>query len=97
MPNKCRFLITFEVNPNSIPSFENMLGTVQTELPKIEGCQNVAVFRHEDAKNKFTLLETWASIPLHQSHVARLQESGQWADIEEMLTSPPTGHYLFEF
>ena len=98
MPDKCQFLITFEVNPDSIPSFEDMLASVQTGLPKIEGCQSVNIFRHEDpANNKFTLLETWVSKPLHQAHVSRMQETGQWAEIEEMLVSPPTGHYLLAF
>ncbi len=95
MPDKCQFLITFEVNQNSISSFEDMLGSVQTELPKVEGCQNVNIFRHDDPEsNKFTLFETWDSKPLHQDHVVQMQESGQWAKIEKMLNRQPTGCYL---
>ena len=98
MPDNCQFLITFEVTPDNLAAFEDMLATVQTELPKTEGCQSVDIFRHEDpAENKFTLLETWASKPNHQAHVSRMQETGQWAGIEEMLATPPRGHYLLAF
>ncbi len=97
MPDKCYFLITFEVKPNSIPNFEDTLGSVQTELPKIKGCQSVIVFRHDNAANKFTLLEAWDSKPLHQAHLAQMQENGQWADLEEMLLRQPTGNYLLTF
>lgn len=98
MPDKCRFLITFDVNPDNIPKFENLLTSVQADLPKVEGCLNVDIFRHEGpAANRFTLLETWASKSLHQAHVARMQDSGQWANIEEMLAEPPAGHYLLAF
>jgi len=98
MPDKCQFLITFEVNQNSISSFEDMLGSVKIELPKVAGCQNVNIFRHDGPENnKFTLFETWDSKALHQDHVLRMQETGQWAEIEKMLTRQPTGCYLLTF
>jgi len=98
MPNTTQFLITFAVKPDRIPDFAAMLATVKTDLPNVDGCQSVRIFQHDtDAQDCFTLLETWDDKSLHQAHVARLQESGDWDTIEAMLATPPNGHYMQAF
>ncbi len=98
MPRIIQFLITFDVKPDRTPDFEALLSSVKTDLPKIEGCKGVRIFRHDEAApNSFTLLETWDAKSLHQAHVTRLQDKGDWATIEAMLTTPPQGHYLHAF
>ncbi len=98
MPKTIQFLITFDVKPDRTLDFIAMPTSVQTDLPKVEGCKDVRIFRHDEAApNSFTLLETWDTKPLHQAHVARLQDKGDWATIEAMLVAPPQGHYLRAF
>jgi len=95
MPNATQFLITFVLKPDRISDFQTMLATVKTDLPNVDGCQSVRIFQHDaDAQNTFTLLETWDTKLLHQAHVARLQESGDWDAIDAMLATPPNGHYM---
>ena len=95
MPKPIQFLITFMVKPDRMSDFETMLATVKSDLPNVDGCQTVRIFQHDGApQNSFTLLETWDNKSLHQAHVARMQSSGDWALIEQMLAAPPNGHYL---
>jgi len=98
MPNAIEFIITFDVKPDRTADFNALLASVQTDLPKIEGCKGVRIFRHAEAEQPtFTLLESWDDKSLHQAHVARLQESGDWDTIETMLAAPPNGHYMQAF
>lgn len=95
MSNATQFLITFVVKPTKISDFKAMLATVKADLPKVDGCQNLHIFQHENgAQDTYTLLETWDNNTLHQAHTARLQASGDWAVIEEMLSEPPNGAYM---
>ena len=95
MTTTTNFLITFVVKPNRAADFVDLLATLKTDLPKVDGCQSLRIFQQDDAtQNTFTLLETWDHKSMHQDHVARLQSSGDWAAIEAMLSAPPNGYYL---
>lgn len=98
MPNSIHFLITFEVKPNATIAFETMLTALKMELPNVEGCQSLRIFKHdEEAQSVFTLLETWDEKSLHQAHLTHLQDAGDWEKIEAMLVVAPTGQYLQAF
>lgn len=98
MSNLIHFLITFEIKPNATIAFETMLTALKVELPNVEGCQGLRIFKHdEEAQSVFTLLETWDDKSLHQAHVTYLQDSGDWEKIEAMLVATPTGQYLQAF
>jgi quinol monooxygenase YgiN len=90
------FLISFQVKEQELDSFKNILGDVKINLPKVEGCQSVAVLAQLDNPLAFTLVETWESRALHGAHVDALVTGGQWDVIAAHLTADPASAYYGE-
>lgn len=88
------FIINFNVNPNNISQFGQIMQSVLTDLPKINGCNGVQIFQNASQENNFTLVENWQSEQTHQSHIQNLTSNGEWDKIAELLAAEPVGHYF---
>ena len=88
-------IITFVAKKEKIEEFNIIMNSV-TDLPKIEGCRAVAVFRSSTDESKFTLIETWESKEKHQAHLNKLTTDGTWDMIASQLSNEPESDYFFE-
>ena len=86
-------IVNFNVKNNKISEFKNILSSVKTELPQVEGCYSVEIFKNTDAIGLFTLVETWETKQLHKNHISKLIEEGTWDFISGHLTAEPTSSY----
>ena len=91
------FLITFRAKEDQLEAFEVLLKSVKEELPAVEGCNGVSVFRHSEDGTAFTLVEDWSCKACHEAHVDGLVASGAWEQIEALLLEAPNGRYLTRF
>ncbi|WP_282605513.1 putative quinol monooxygenase [Pelagibius sp. Alg239-R121] len=91
---KLVFMITFRVKEEHVEAFETQLKLVKEELPAVEGCNGVSVFRHSEEGTVFTLVEEWEGKVYHARHVDGLVAAGAWAEIETMLEEAPNGRYM---
>ena len=87
-------IITFTVKPEKASSFRAIMNSVKMDLPKVEGCLNVAIYNDQSNSNVYTLVETWASEALHQKHISGVIESGGWGVISEHLICDPISRYF---
>ena len=79
-----------------IEAFNIIMNSVKTDLPKIEGCRAVTVYRSSTDESKFTLVETWESKEQHQAHLNKLTTDGTWDMIASQLSHEPESDYFFE-
>jgi len=91
-----KLIISFEVNNNDLAEFEGILKKVKFDLPKVNGCLGVSIYKSKSSVNKFTLVETWETKGDHERHVDHLVEDGSWDAISRLLSSPPTSDYFTE-
>ncbi len=89
-------IITFVAKKEKIDEFNTIMNSVKTDLPKVNGCRAVAVFRSSTDESKFTLVETWESKELHQDHLDKLTTDGTWDMIASQLSNEPESDYFFE-
>lgn len=91
---KTNLIITFYVKPTELEAFEKMLAEVKQNLPKVPGCEKVDIYKHQDQKNVFTLVEQWSTREAHGKHVENMLSSGAWEKIEtQLLQSPVSGYF----
>ena len=88
--------VTFKPKSDQQTAFETVLQSVKTELPKVEGCLGVRVLKHQNDPSTFLLIEDWKTAELHNAHITRLIESGEWAALEQMLSEPPSSNVLVQ-
>ena len=87
-------IVTFCVKPASIVSFIDILKSVQENLPRVEGCERVEIYRTAEETGVFTLVEHWQSKKVHQSHIDRIVAAGDWDKIKEHLLKEPKSRYF---
>ncbi len=87
-------VVNFETKPENVDAFTKILESVKTDLPNVEGCVSVNIFKSSSANNQFTLLEVWKSKALHQAHIDNLSENGTWDTIASHLLKDPTSDYF---
>ena len=91
-----KFIISFEVNNNDLSKFEEILNSVKSELPKVNGCLGVSIYKSSASLNEFTLVETWKTKEDHEKHVDHLVKEGSWETISKLLLSSPKSDYFTE-
>lgn len=89
-------IVSFEIKSEKITEFTKILISVKTDLPKVEGCISVDVFKSSSAENRFTLVETWQSKEFHQTHLNRLSNDGTWDMIASHLSKDPESDYYIQ-
>ncbi|MBL1277547.1 MAG: antibiotic biosynthesis monooxygenase [Ectothiorhodospiraceae bacterium] len=87
-------IVNFNVKSDKAAEFVSILNNVKSELPKVEGCLGVKIFRNTSLMNKFTLVETWESKQHHQNHLSTLTEDGTWEFISSHLSIDPESSYF---
>ena len=88
------YIIHFEVKTKSLNEFHNIMQNVKQELPNLEACNSVKIYRDNENPEKYTLVENWKSPESHQSHVQELINNGTWEHISNLLEIPPTASYF---
>ena len=91
---KTNVIVNFEVKHDKIVEFIKILKSVKVDLPKVEGCMGVAIFKSSTADNKFTLVEEWKTKESHQTHINNLLKDGTWDMIASHLSKDPESDYL---
>jgi quinol monooxygenase YgiN len=89
-------VISFKVKDDKLQSFKNIMNDVKTNLPDVQGCQNVKILNNTENPLQFTLVERWDSKEIHGSYVEGLVSSGKWNFIAEHLQEDPVSGYYSE-
>ena len=87
-------IVTFTAKPEKLPEFMAIMHGVKSDLPKVEGCISVSVFRDSQNPNAFTLVETWQSEAAHKRHIEGVVSSGGWSHIVGHLACEPSSSYF---
>ena len=86
-------IVKFNVKNQKLAEFCEILKSVKTDLPNVDGCVGVKIFRDSHNNQRFTLLETWQTQQLHEQHIAKITADGTWRFIVEHLSAEPTSAY----
>ncbi len=90
------FIIHFEAKKENLEDFINLMTAVKKDLPRIDGCIDVSIFKSITEPHNFTLIETWESQKHHRQHINYLVESGSWAHISTLLEKEARSGYFNE-
>lgn len=93
---KTNVIVSFEVKNEKVVEFTKILNSVKTDLPKVEGCLGVDVFKSSTVVNRFTLVEEWETKELHQIHLNKLSKDGTWNIIASHLSKDPESDYFIQ-
>ncbi len=89
-------IITLKAKKNKLMAFTEIMTQVKTDLPNIEGCENVRIFQDTKDPCVFCLIERWGSEEQHKSHIEEFTQSGGWEHMSPHLISDPTMRYCRE-
>jgi quinol monooxygenase YgiN len=92
-------IVTFCVAADKHEAFGDLMRDVAANLPRVPGCEGLRIFHGTVEKQRFTLVETWATQEQHQAYIEGLVWSGDWARLRTHLAEEPTLRYydaLFE-
>ncbi len=96
MNNQHSVIVTFKAKTDRIAEFTSLMESVKNDLPSIDGCDSVCIYKHNDDAETFTLIENWRNEELHSDHISGLVKSGAWAKIEAMLSEPPSTQFSIQ-
>jgi len=88
------FIIHFDVKKEKQNVFSNMMCSVKTELPLVEGCVEVNIFQNIAQPQRYTLVEKWETKKLHEQHVSHLIKTGMWDQISALIEKEPHSDYF---
>jgi len=87
-------IINFEASDEGLAEFSGIMDGVSSAMLTEPGFVSAKVYRNAETPNRFVLVEVWASQALHQEHFDRINQSGDWAHINSLLSSTPVmGYY----
>jgi len=89
-----RVIVSFNVKNNMQLAFVTLMDSVKEDLPNVEGCLGVDIYRSLSSLNRFTLVEEWQTQALHQKHLAKLSDDGTWEFISGHLSENPESDYF---
>ena len=90
-------IIYFEAKSEFSLDFANLMQKVKVDLPEVEGCLGIEVYRDCENLNRFTLVEKWDNKTIHEKHLIELRKSGAWDSIVSMLVREPESSYFNRF
>lgn len=89
-------IVNFNVKSTMLAEFAGLMKSVKTDLPNVEGCQGVSIYKCLSSANMFTLVEKWETKKHHQNHLAGLSEDGTWEFISNHLAEAPESDYYVQ-
>lgn len=90
------FIVHFHTRPEFTTAFAATLPSVREQLPQVDGCIDVQVFRDEADPDRFCLIERWESKAQHETHMSNIVASGRWQQVLDQLAEPPRTSYFQE-
>ena len=90
------FIVHFHTRPECTAGFAATLPFVREQLPQVDGCIDVQVFRNEAEPDRFCLVERWESKAQHETHMANIAASGRWQQVLDQLAEDPRTAYFQE-
>lgn len=84
-------IVNFRAKENLVEELKAILKGLNTELIKVEGCKEVAVYEDVEDLNVFIVVEKWASKSLHDKHIKNLEAEGALEKIGNLLAKPMLG------
>jgi len=55
----------------------------------VDGCEGFDVYQGKDDRNRFVMVERWASVDIHQAHFEKNAKGSGWLDGVEALMNAP--------
>jgi len=89
-------IVMLKAKKNKLMAFIEIMAEAKTDLPKIDGCESVKIFKDMNDPCVFYLIETWGSEEQHKSHIAEFSQSGGWEHMSSHLISDPVMSYFRE-
>ena len=82
----------FQAKPEVTETLRDFLLSIMPIIKSSQGCESVTLYQSQDDRTKFTMIEIWDSIELHQASVKNIP-SEKLAEIRPLLASAPSGGY----
>lgn len=86
-------IIDFQVKPDRLADFKNLLRSVRENLPGNHGCEDIRILENVDDSCCVTLVENWTSRTAHQAYFDGIVGSGDWNVVLEHLSGAPVAIY----
>lgn len=86
-------IVGFEVKPEKLAAFTEILEVARRNLPGTGGCQSIHTLANMEDPTQISLIEVWESKDAHQAYIKALADSGDWQHIESHLIRAPTSTY----
>ena len=83
----------FQAKQESIEALRNFLISIIHGIKSSQGCESVRLYQSQGDQTKFTMIEVWNSIDLHQASVKNIPAE-QLTAIRPLLASAPSGSYF---
>jgi len=83
----------FQATPESTESLRDFLISIMPIIKSSQGCESVAMYQSHDDSTRFTIIEVWESIELHQMSAKNIPPE-KLVEIRPLLASAPSGSYL---
>ena len=91
-----RLFVSFNVKPESIDVFLQVMQQAKTELAKVPGCQAVELIQSADNTSKIILSEVWESKAIHDQYAAKMAETSSMDGLSPLLNgAPETSEFYF--
>ncbi|MBK9926341.1 MAG: antibiotic biosynthesis monooxygenase [Anaerolineales bacterium] len=83
----------FQANPGLTDSLRNFLISIMPLIKSSQGCEAVTLYQSHEDSTKFTIIEVWESIELHQMSAKNIPAE-KLVEIRPLLASAPSGGYF---
>ncbi|MDF1829224.1 MAG: quinol monooxygenase YgiN [Cycloclasticus pugetii] len=87
-------ILDLQVNPENREELLSVFMSILPDTRAFKGCQSVSVTSDEDDRHHIVLLEKWGQRSDYESYMAWRTERGDIDKLANLLSSPPTTHYL---
>lgn len=90
-------IIHFDVKAERMADFMPIMRDINQLMAGEKGFISAQVFQDNANPHRITLIEAWESEALHRAHFDHINESGDWANVLEMMNSAPDMAYTRRF
>ena len=81
-----------QAKPETIEALRDFLISIMPGIKSSQGCESVMLYQSQDDPTKFTMIEIWDSVELHQASVKNIP-SEMLTEIRPLLAATPSGRY----
>lgn len=86
-------VVSFDAKPDQVDRVIRMMEDLQP-LATSMGCTGITLYQDRDDPERIMEVEYWVSAEAQQAYVAKLQASGIFDDVDDLLKQPVEVHLL---